>query len=94
MERRTVRNSNGDVASFTTGPYFNQGFGIGSNGFAGFTPDIAGVWDQQNYAVYLDFEGDVTEKLVLGFALGSKISIPLVQQQILNSQLFTEQQIM
>jgi len=59
---------NGDVASFTTGPYFNQGFGIGSNGFAGFTPDIAGVWDQQNYAVYLDFEGDVTEKLVLGFA--------------------------
>ena len=31
---------NGDVASFTTGPYFNQGFGIGSNGFAGFTPDI------------------------------------------------------
>ena len=59
---------NGDVASFTTGPYFNQGFGIGSNGFAGFTPDIAGVWDQQNYAVYLDFEGDVTENLVLGLA--------------------------
>ena len=59
---------NGDVASFTTGPYFNQGFGIGSNGFAGFTPDIAGVWDQQNYAVYLDFEGDVTENLLLGLA--------------------------
>ena len=59
---------NGDVASFTTGPYFNQGFGIGSNGFAGFTPDIAGVWDQQNYAVYLDFEADVTENLVLGLA--------------------------
>ena len=59
---------NGDVASFTTGPYFTQGFGIGSNGFAGFTPDIAGVWDQQNYAIYLDFEGDVTENLVLGLA--------------------------
>ena len=59
---------NGDVASFTTGPYFNQGFGIGSNGFAGFTPDIAGVWDQQNYAVYLDFEADVTENLLLGLA--------------------------
>ncbi len=59
---------NGDVASFTTGPYFNQGFGIGSNGFAGFTPDIAGIWDQQNYAIYLDFEGDVTENLVLGLA--------------------------
>ena len=59
---------NGDVASFTTGPYFNQGFGIGSNGFAGFTPDIAGVWDQQNYAVYLDFEGDVTENLLLGLS--------------------------
>ena len=59
---------NGDVASFTTGPYFKQGFGIGSNGFAGFTPDIAGVWDQQNYAIYLDFEGDVTENLVLGLA--------------------------
>ena len=59
---------NGDVASFTTGPYFNQGFGIGSNGFAGFTPDIAGVWDQQNYAVYFDFEADVTENLLLGLA--------------------------
>ena len=42
---------NGDVASFTTGPYFTQGFGIGSNGFAGFTPDIAGVWDQQNLSL-------------------------------------------
>jgi iron complex outermembrane receptor protein len=59
---------NGDVASFTTGPYFDQGFGIGSNGFAGFTPDIAGVWDQQNIALYLDLEADVTENLLLGLA--------------------------
>ena len=59
---------NGDVASFTTGPYFDQGFGIGSNGFAGFTPDIAGVWDQQNVAAYIDLEADVTENLLLGFA--------------------------
>ena len=59
---------NGDVPSFTTGPYFDQGFGIGSNGFAGFTPDIAGVWDQQNVAAYIDLEADVTENLLLGFA--------------------------
>tara|TARA_Y100001970_G_scaffold121071_1_gene150163 strand:+ start:49059 stop:51590 length:2532 start_codon:yes stop_codon:yes gene_type:complete len=59
---------NGDVASFTTGPYFTQGFGIGSNGFAGFTPDIAGTWDQSNYAIYVDLEADVTEDLLLGLA--------------------------
>jgi len=59
---------NGDVPSFTTGPYLEQGFGIGSNGFAGFTPDIAGVWDQQNVAAYIDIESDVTENLLLGFA--------------------------
>ena len=59
---------NGDVASFTTGPYFTQGFGIGSNGFAGFTPDIAGSWDQSNYAIYIDLEADVSDNLLLGFA--------------------------
>ena len=52
---------NGDVASFTTGPYFTQGFGIGSNGFAGFTPDIAGSWDQSNYAFYIDLISDLVE---------------------------------
>ena len=59
---------NGDVASFTTGPYFTQGFGIGSNGFAGFTPDIAGSWDQSNYAIYIDLEADISDNLLLGFA--------------------------
>lgn len=59
---------NGDVASFTTGPYFTQGFGIGSNGFAGFTPDIAGSWDQSNYAFYIDLEADISDNLLLGFA--------------------------
>ena len=59
---------NGDVASFTTGPYFTQGFGIGSNGFAGFTPDMAGSWDQSNYAIYIDLEADISDNLLLGFA--------------------------
>jgi iron complex outermembrane receptor protein len=34
----------GDVASFSAGPYVDQGFGIGSNGFPGFKPESAGVF--------------------------------------------------
>jgi iron complex outermembrane recepter protein len=59
----------GDAASYTVGPYVNQGFSIGSNGFNGFRPSDAGVWDRTNTAFYIDLEADVTEKLVLGAAV-------------------------
>ena len=58
----------GNEESWEIGPYFTQGFGIGSNGFGGFSPSMAGTWDRSNVAVYLDLEADVTDKLLLGFA--------------------------
>ena len=58
----------GNKESWEIGPYFTQGFGIGSNGFGGFSPSMAGTWDRSNFAVYLDLEADVTDKLLLGFA--------------------------
>ncbi len=61
--------TSGDQASWQTGPLFNQGFGIGSNGFGGFGPTVAGQFDRGNYGLYVDFEADVTEQLLLGAAL-------------------------
>ncbi|MFQ6006335.1 MAG: TonB-dependent receptor plug domain-containing protein, partial [Woeseia sp.] len=46
-----------------------QGFGIGSNGFPGFQPEAAGVFDRENFAAYIDFEADVTENLLVGVAV-------------------------
>jgi iron complex outermembrane receptor protein len=59
----------GDVASFTAGPYTDQGFGIGSNGFPGFKPVSAGVFSRQNWALYFDVEANITEALMLGAAV-------------------------
>lgn len=59
----------GDVASFTAGPYTDQGFGIGSNGFPGFKPLSAGVFSRQNAAIYVDVEAKVTEDFLIGTAL-------------------------
>ncbi len=61
--------TSGDQASWETGPLFDQGFGIGSNGFGGFGPTVAGLFDRGNYAIYLDLEADVTEQLLLGAAV-------------------------
>ena len=51
----------GDLESFTAGPYTDQGFSIGSNGFPGFSPDIAGDFDRENIAAYLDLTVDPVE---------------------------------
>ncbi len=67
----------GDTASWQLGPLSapggaypaGQGFSSSSNGFGGFTPEIAGENTQENYAVYLDLEADVTEQLVLQAAV-------------------------
>ena len=45
-----------------------QGFGIGSNGFTGFGPLLAGTWSRNSYAGYVDVEADVTERFTLGAA--------------------------
>jgi len=59
----------GDEESFIAGPYTEQGFGIGSNGFPGFKPSAAGTFSRQNYAVYLDVEAQFTEQFLMGYAI-------------------------
>jgi iron complex outermembrane receptor protein len=59
----------GDVASFTAGPYTDQGFGIGSNGFPGFKPQAAGVFSRQNSALYIDVEAQYTDSFMMGYAV-------------------------
>ena len=45
-----------------------QGFGIGSNGFGGYRPDVAGKWKRHNYALYMDLEAEVIRSVTLGVA--------------------------
>jgi len=59
----------GNVESYLDGPYTEQGFGIGSNGFPGFKPESAGVFSRQNYAFYVDVEAQITEDFLIGTAL-------------------------
>ena len=45
-----------------------QGFGIGSNGFAGFSPEIAGTNNRGSYAGYIDLETNLSKDLLVGVA--------------------------
>ena len=45
-----------------------QGFGVGSNGFPGRPPRIAGKNNRGSYAAYLDLETNVAEDLLVGLA--------------------------
>ena len=45
-----------------------QGFGVASNGFPGFRPDIAGTFNRDSYAGYLDLEAEVIKNLTIGLA--------------------------
>ena len=44
----------GDVASYSAGPLID--LPVGSNGFQGFSPSIAGEFDAGSYAAFLEFE--------------------------------------
>lgn len=46
-----------------------QGFGIGSNGFTGFGPRLAGVFDRDSYAAYADLEVDISGNLTVEVAV-------------------------
>ena len=52
----------------SSGGLAEQGFGIGSNGFAGFSPDIAGTFNRGSYAGYIDLETNVSKDLLVGVA--------------------------
>ena len=43
--------------------------GAGSSGFKGITPQDAGAYSRDNYAVYVDVEQDVTDELLMQYAL-------------------------
>ena len=55
----------GEKDSWVIGPLAKDGFGVGSNGFSGFSDDISGKWDRSNTAVYIDLETEVLEHLTL-----------------------------
>ena len=59
--------SAGEPDSWRRGPLADQGFGIGANGFSGFSDHVArqGQGKQSNWAGYLDLEGDVVDDLTL-----------------------------
>ena len=59
----------GEPDSWRAGPYAQQGFGVGANGFSGFGPSNAGKWDRTSRSRYLDLEADVRDDLTLGAAL-------------------------
>ncbi len=55
----------GEEKSWMRGPLAEQGFSVGSNGFPGFSKDIAGEWSRENYAIYLDIQANVTERWMI-----------------------------
>ncbi|WP_394131397.1 TonB-dependent receptor plug domain-containing protein [Shewanella maritima] len=59
----------GDEASFKVGPLFDQGFGIGSNGFPGYQPSAAGEFKRKNKAIYLDSSVPFTDNFLAEFAV-------------------------
>jgi iron complex outermembrane receptor protein len=60
--RETYKIDTGNKASIEVGPTFAQ-FGVGSDGFQGFFPDSSGSWDSDSWAVYVDLETEITDKL-------------------------------
>ena len=59
----------GEPDSWRDGPYAQQGFGVGANGFSGFGPSNVGKWDRSSRSRYIDLEADVRDDLTLGAAL-------------------------
>jgi iron complex outermembrane receptor protein len=57
----------GDQASIEAGPTAAV-FGVGSDGFQGFPRESAGDFDSDSWALYVDAETDLTEKLSGGIA--------------------------
>ena len=45
-----------------------QIFGVGSNGFTGFGPRLAGTWSRNSYAAYMDLEAELSRDVLLGAA--------------------------
>jgi iron complex outermembrane receptor protein len=59
----------GQIESWDFGPLADQGFSAASNGFPGFSDQIAGAWSRSNYALYGDVGWRVTDPWQLDFAV-------------------------
>lgn len=59
----------GEQASWVQGPLADQGFSVGSHGFAGFSPESQGINSRQSIAAYVDVEAYITEDFLLGAAV-------------------------
>ncbi|MES3154296.1 TonB-dependent receptor plug domain-containing protein [Sphingomonas faeni] len=66
--RETYQVSAGDPASYAIGAGAATGLAPNSNGFPGFSPSLAGTFDQTSYAGYLDLEWQPVERVTLGAA--------------------------
>jgi iron complex outermembrane receptor protein len=59
----------GEQASWEAGPLADQGFSIGSHGFAGFSPEAQGINSRRSMAAYVDVEAYLTDDFLVGVAL-------------------------
>jgi iron complex outermembrane receptor protein len=59
----------GQPESYQAGVLATQGFQIGEDAYAGYSPEIAGGWARSNYSLYLDLETNPIEQLDLGAAV-------------------------
>ena len=59
----------GEQASWAQGPLADQGFSVGSHGFAGFSPESQGINSRRSMAAYIDVEAYLTEDFLVGGAL-------------------------
>lgn len=59
----------GQLESYVAGPFTSQGFSVGSNGFQGFSPSVAGDFSRDATSAYVDFEADVTDDFLVGVAV-------------------------
>lgn len=64
----TYKIGQGDAGSTDIGPTFAV-FGLGSDGFQGFTAEQAGKWEKDSTAAYIDVETDLTDRLSGAVAL-------------------------
>lgn len=58
----------GQNESWQRGRFYDAGFSVGSNGFQGYSRDVAGEFARENYAAYVDLEVDLTEQWLVSTA--------------------------
>lgn len=63
--REEFRVRPGERSSWEAGRLAEADFGIGANGFSGFSDSVSGKWDRSNIAAYLDVEADILPRLTL-----------------------------